>query len=59
MTQRIACQKCQYYFVTWQQNKPHGCKAYGFKSRLLPSMVVFQSSGTKCSLYKSRVSSST
>ena len=48
---RINCRKCKYYFVTWQKDKPHGCKAYGFKSQQIPSMVVFQSSGTKCSLF--------
>jgi hypothetical protein len=53
--QKIICQKCQFYFVTWQQDKPHGCKAYGFKSRLLPAMVVFQSSGMKCSFYKPKI----
>jgi hypothetical protein len=52
MNQRIICQKCKYYFVTWEPNKPHGCKAYGFKSRQLPSVVVKQSSGLECSLYE-------
>ena len=49
---RINCRRCEYYFVTWEKNKPHGCKAYGFKSQQIPSLVVFQSSGTDCSLFK-------
>jgi len=49
---RINCRRCIHYFVTWQAGKPHGCKAYGFKSENIPSMVVFQSSGSACSLFK-------
>ncbi|SFV68215.1 hypothetical protein MNB_SM-5-878 [hydrothermal vent metagenome] len=51
---RINCRKCEYYFVTWQSNQPHGCRAYGFKSAQMPSMVVFKSSGSACSLFKEK-----
>jgi hypothetical protein len=51
MNNRIICQKCLYYFVTWEPNKPHGCKAYGFKSQTIPSMVVKNSSGHPCNFY--------
>lgn len=51
MNQRIICQKCKFYYVTWEQNKPHGCKAYGFKSKVIPSIIVKNSSGTDCSFY--------
>lgn len=56
MTKRIICQKCKYYFVTWQPNKPHGCNAYGFKSQQIPSSVVMQSSGMACSFYQPKQS---
>ncbi|WP_083778310.1 uracil-DNA glycosylase [Sulfurimonas autotrophica] len=49
---RINCRKCDYYYVTWEASKPHGCKAYGFKSAQIPSIVVFNSSGAECSLFK-------
>ncbi|WP_321315520.1 uracil-DNA glycosylase [Halarcobacter sp.] len=52
MEKRIVCQKCIYYFVTWQPTKPHGCKAYGFKSQLIPSVVVKNSSGSDCSFFQ-------
>jgi hypothetical protein len=55
MNQRIICQKCIYYFITWEKNKPHGCKAYNFKSQQLPSVVVKQSSGTNCNFYKQKI----
>jgi hypothetical protein len=51
MNQRIVCQKCKYYYVTWEPNKPHGCKAYGFKSQAIPSVVVKQSSNMPCSFF--------
>jgi hypothetical protein len=57
MKRGIICQKCRFYFITWQQNKPHGCKAYGFKSKQIPSLVVMQSSGIKCSFYQQKESS--
>jgi hypothetical protein len=51
MEKRIVCQKCIYYFVTWEPNNPHGCKAYGFKSKLIPSMTVKRSSGVDCNFF--------
>ncbi len=54
--ERIICQKCKYYFVTWEKNKPHGCKAFNFKSKQLPSMAVKQSSGMSCSLFQLKFS---
>ncbi|MEA1914863.1 MAG: uracil-DNA glycosylase [Campylobacterota bacterium] len=51
MNTKIICQKCKFYFVTWEQGKPHGCKAYGFKSAQIPSSVVKQSSGMQCGYY--------
>jgi len=52
MKKRIICQKCKFYYVTWENKKPHGCKAYKFKSQQLPSVVVKQSSGIECSFYQ-------
>ncbi len=54
MSERIICQKCKFYFVTWQSSQPHGCKAYGFKSKQIPSTVVKQSSGIACSFYEQK-----
>ena len=48
---RINCKKCKYYFVTWDKNKPHGCKVFGFKSPNIPSIVVRQSSGMACHMF--------
>ena len=51
MKERIVCQKCKSYYVTWEKNKPHGCRAYGFKSQVIPAIVVKRSSGLDCTLY--------
>ncbi|KAA5584566.1 uracil-DNA glycosylase [Pseudomonas aeruginosa] len=42
------CFQCQYFQVTWEQAAPRACRAYGFKSRAIPSMVVKNSSGVDC-----------
>ena len=38
--------------MTWEKKKPHGCRAYGFKSEQVPSVVVKQSSGSDCNFYE-------
>lgn len=51
---RIDCRKCRHYYVTWQESAPHGCKAIGFKSAQLPSVVVFKTSGAACLYFEKR-----
>lgn len=46
--QKINCMKCAHYYVTWEPQHPRGCRAYGFKSRQMPSVVVKASSGSAC-----------
>lgn len=52
MNDKIVCQKCIYYYVTWLNTTPHGCKAYGFKSKIIPSVVVKNTSSQECMFYK-------
>ncbi len=52
---RINCRDCQFFYVTWQVSTPYGCKAHGFKSAQLPSLVVFASSGEHCLLFRRKV----
>ena len=52
--QKVNCKKCIYYFVTWEAASPHGCKAFGFKSRIIPSIEVKKSSGQECGMYKEK-----
>ncbi|MGM9968273.1 uracil-DNA glycosylase [Rummeliibacillus sp. TYF005] len=43
-----SCFKCKHFFVTWDQHNPRGCRAYQFKSKAIPSIVVKKSSGLDC-----------
>jgi hypothetical protein len=47
----VDCRKCRYFYVTWEKSTPYGCKAQGFKSAKLPSLVVLASSGSQCLLF--------
>ena len=52
----IKCHGCIFFYVTYKQQKPYGCKAYGFISKNLPSKVVLNTSGIKCA-YKKEIKS--
>jgi hypothetical protein len=56
MNKKIICQQCKHYYVTWERAKPHGCRAYGFKSQQLCCVVVKQSSSIDCSLFVGKIS---
>lgn len=44
----INCLKCKHFYVTWDPKNPRGCRLYGFKTKLMPSLLVFQSTGAPC-----------
>ena len=50
----IDCHKCKHYYVTWDKNFPHGCKAMRFKSKQLPSIDVRISSQRECLLFNKK-----
>jgi len=52
---RINCIKCVNYFVTWDNNFPHGCRSMDFKSRNIPSQEVFSASGMKCQFFHEKI----
>lgn len=54
MELKIICQKCKYYYVTWEKSNPHGCKAYGFKSKIIPSVIVKRTSGDDCNFFEKK-----
>ncbi|MCA1026413.1 uracil-DNA glycosylase [Cytobacillus kochii] len=45
---KVSCVKCKYFYVTWDQRFPRGCKAFGFKTKKWPSMEVHTASGQSC-----------
>ena len=52
--QRISCQKCKFFYVTWDRSFPYGCKAMGFKGKTMPYLMVFQASGKPCMAYEEK-----
>lgn len=51
---RRNCFKCKFFYVTWDPKHPNGCRAMGFKTKQLPSVIVFQSSGNPCETYEEK-----
>ena len=45
------CNGCVFYYITHIQQRPYGCKKFGFLSKNLPYLEVKQSSGTECAYY--------
>ena len=53
MSKNTDCHKCNYYYVTWEVNFPHGCRAMGFKSKRLPIIDVRKAmQGKDCLAFK-------
>lgn len=46
------CRSCFNFFITHDQAKPYGCRALAFKSKRYPAIVVFETSGLECQLFK-------
>lgn len=51
---KIYCQRCKHFYVTWDNNHPKGCTAYGIKTRYTPSVMVFRATGKRCACYSPR-----
>ena len=45
------CRHCKYYFITWDRDRPYGCRAFGFKTKGVPWDVVKESSGKECMMF--------
>ena len=54
VTKKVTCYGCRHYYVTWDNRRPYGCRVLGFKSKILPSIMVYRSSGTPCLYYKAK-----
>ncbi|MFW2367462.1 MAG: hypothetical protein ACN4GW_13680 [Desulforhopalus sp.] len=48
------CLQCKHYFITYDSTRPHGCRAMGFKSKVSPARLVYQTSSLVCQLYESK-----
>ncbi|HCV89371.1 MAG TPA: uracil-DNA glycosylase [Alphaproteobacteria bacterium] len=48
------CFECRHHFITHEQQRPYGCRRFGFKAPFLPSQIVFRETGMKCAYYEPR-----
>jgi hypothetical protein len=44
----VNCRNCEHFKITWIKEQPYGCKLFGFKSKGLPSIEVYKTSGKEC-----------
>jgi hypothetical protein len=50
----INCLSCRHFFITYDPRFPYGCRAVGFKSRLLPAQEMYKNSGLVCQLFEEK-----
>lgn len=50
----INCFSCSHFYITYEKGFPYGCRAMGFKSRLIPSREVYESSGKECQFFSKK-----
>lgn len=48
MKEKPICRNCKHFYVTWDSQAPNGCRAFGFKGRMMPSISVKKESGNEC-----------
>ena len=54
----INCYACRHFYITYEPKFPYGCRAAGFKSRIMPSQEMFNNSGIECQLFAEKDKSS-
>ncbi len=54
MIARPNCNRCIHYYITHDPATPYGCRGMGFKSAQNPALMVFQSSGVECQIFKQK-----
>ncbi|MEN6473681.1 MAG: uracil-DNA glycosylase [Syntrophaceae bacterium] len=53
-TANVNCLACRHFFITYNPRFPYGCRAVGFKSRLLPAQEMYRNSGFQCQLFEDK-----
>jgi hypothetical protein len=48
------CRKCEYFKISWDPKMPYACTTFKMKSKQLPSLVVYESSGEFCKGFKEK-----
>lgn len=47
----VRCAACLHYYITHDRSFPYGCRAVGFKSRVLPAQEMAAHSGLPCQAF--------
>jgi hypothetical protein len=50
----LNCFKCKHFTVTWDPSFPRACNFYNFKSARIPSIVVYEATGTVCGEFEKK-----
>ena len=50
----INCFTCRHFYITYDPHFPYGCRAVGFKSRLMPAKEMYLNSGIECLLFEEK-----
>jgi len=53
-TEKVRCSDCAHYFITYNPTFPHGCRAVGFKSKVLPDRAVAAHSELPCQFFTAK-----
>ena len=46
------CFRCRSFLITHDRERPYGCRSFGIRSNLLPSVEVLHSSGRACQAFE-------
>lgn len=52
---KVNCNLCDNFYITWEAAFPYGCRAMDFKSVRLPSLDVADADGQECLAFQDRV----
>ena len=51
---KVNCFKCKHYRTTWDPQYPRSCELLGFKTKKMPSLAVYSSTGEKCTAFEGK-----
>jgi len=52
--EEIRCSDCAHYYITYNPDFPYGCRAVGFKSKVLPDRAVAAHSKLPCQFFTAK-----
>ena len=46
------CYLCELFVITWDRQQPYACKGFALRASRIPSVVVSETSGQDCTLFR-------